>query len=82
MTTDIQTRRRSMTLRGELRCFNCARYLGEFESHPEAHGKADLHLVVPEGRELQEHPVRTERGLRCSRCGGRVVTDWVERAAA
>ncbi len=32
------------TLRGELRCFSCSRYLGDFESHPEAHGATDFHL--------------------------------------
>jgi hypothetical protein len=82
MTTRTFERRPAITLRGELRCFACSRYLGDFESHPEAHGKGDLHVIRPEGVETREHAVKTERGLRCSRCGGRVVTEWVERLAA
>lgn len=73
----------SATLRGELRCFACARYLGEFESHPGRHGRGDLHIVPPlEGPALPQHPVETESGLRCSRCGGRVVMEYIERFAA
>ena len=70
-------------LRGELRCFSCARYLGEFESHPEEHGPADLHLIQPEFGELEARPVPGADGsLSCSRCGGRVLTEWVDRVAA
>ena len=69
-------------LRGELHCFACARYLGEFESHPEAHGPGDLHLLPPKEGALAQHPIATERGLRCSRCGGRVVSELLERIAA
>lgn len=71
-----------MILRGELRCFACARYLGEFESHPEAHGNGDIHLIPPEIGELPQRAVKTHDGLRCSRCGGRAVADAVERVAA
>ena len=67
------------TLRGELHCFSCARYLGNFEAHPETHGKGDLHVLPPEAGELAEHAVQTDQGLRCSRCGGRVVLDYVEK---
>ena len=71
------------TLRGELRCLACARYLGDFESHPERHGRGDIHLLKLEaGGSLPEHPVETAQGLRCSRCGGRVVTEVHERMAA
>ena len=70
-------------LRGELRCFSCARYLGDFESHPEEHGQADMHLLEPEFGALDARPVPAADGsLRCSRCGGRVLTDWVDRVAA
>lgn len=69
-------------IRGELRCLACARYLGDFESHPERHGKADLHLMTPQAGPLPAHAEATERGLRCSRCGGRVVTEVTERVAA
>ncbi len=70
------------TIRGELRCFACSRYLGEFESHPERHGKDDVHLLEPKVGSLPNHPVRTAEGLRCSRCGGRVIVDQAERVAA
>jgi DNA-directed RNA polymerase subunit RPC12/RpoP len=68
------------TLRGELHCFACGRYLGDFESHPELHGKADVHVLPPLVGELPQHAIETGHGLRCSRCGGRVVLDYVERA--
>ncbi|MFN8639958.1 MAG: hypothetical protein U0360_11045 [Dehalococcoidia bacterium] len=69
-------------LRGELRCFACSRYLGDFESHPDRHGKDDLHVIKPtDGRRAYE-AIETERGLRCSVCGGRVVLDQLERIAA
>ncbi len=70
------------TIRGELRCLACSRYLGDFESHPERHGKGDLHLVRPIAGELPQHAVETQGGLRCSRCGGRVMTETLERIAA
>ena len=70
------------TLRGELRCLACARYLGDFESHPERHGRSDIHLLKPEVGALPAHAVETARGLRCSRCDGRVVTEVLERLAA
>jgi DNA-directed RNA polymerase subunit RPC12/RpoP len=66
-------------LRGELRCFSCARYLGDFESHPETHGKGDVHVLLPEGGQPAAHAVETAQGLRCSRCGGRVVLDDVQK---
>jgi hypothetical protein len=69
------------TLRGELKCFSCARYLGEFEAHPDDHGRRDVHLLKPEEGELRDRPVETDEGLRCSRCGGRVVLEYLERAA-
>ena len=70
------------TLRGELRCFACSRYLGDFESHPDRHGEHDLHrLAPPDGRRVFE-AIETDRGLRCSVCGGRVVFDQLERFAA
>jgi hypothetical protein len=61
------------TLRGELRCFACSRYLGDFESHPDRHGKDDLHIKQPEGPRRVFEAVNTDQGLRCSVCGGRVV---------
>ncbi len=69
------------TYRGELRCFSCARYLGEFESHPGEHGAGDVHLIAPEV-ELLHHAVATDRGLRCSACGGRVLVEQIDRIAA
>lgn len=73
---------RALTYRGELRCFSCGRYLGDFESHPEAHGERDLHLVPAAAGTARASAVQTDRGLRCSACNGRVVTDAVERIAA
>ncbi len=70
------------TIRGEVRCFSCSRYLGDFESHPEQHGNADIHLLRPEFGALPQHAVKTDDGLRCSRCGGRAVLDYMERVAA
>ncbi len=70
------------TLRGELRCFACSRYLGDFESHPERHGKGDIHMIEPQGGRRAFEAVATERGLRCSVCGGRVVYEQLERFAA
>lgn len=70
------------TLRGELRCFSCSRYLGDFESHPERHGKDDLHITQPQGPRRGFEAVTTDRGLRCSVCGGRVVYAELERFAA
>ena len=70
-------------VRVELRCFNCLRYLGEFESHPEEHGKADIHLLEPAFGELAAKLVPADDGsLRCSHCGGRVLTEWVDCVAA
>lgn len=72
----------TLTLRGELRCFSCARYLGDFESHPEEHGRGDIHLIKPEFGELPATPVPSDQGgLRCSICGGRAVAEYVDRAA-
>ncbi len=70
------------TLRGELRCFACSRYLGDFESHPEAHGVGDFHLRPPKVVALPHKALETESGLRCSHCGGRVVAENVDRVAA
>ena len=70
------------TIRGEMRCFACSRYLGEFESHPEKHGSGDVHLLQPEVGELPQHAVAGDAGLTCSRCGGRVVFEYLERVAA
>ena len=70
------------TIRGEMRCFACSRYLGDFESHPDAHGSADVHLLPPEVGELPQHAVAGVEGLTCSRCGGRVVFEHLERVAA
>ena len=70
----------ALRLRGELRCFTCARYLGDFESHPSTHGRADIHLVPPEFGELPAHAVQSDRGLSCSVCGGRAVAEYVDAA--
>ena len=69
------------TLRGELKCFSCARYLGDFESHPDRHGRDAIHLLKPPEGMLAQVAIETKSGLRCSRCGGRVVTEYLERAA-
>lgn len=71
-----------LTYRGELRCFSCSRYLGEFESHPKAHGTKDVHLLAPPEGALPHHAVQTERGLRCSACNGRAVGEFVDSIAA
>lgn len=70
------------TIRGELRCFSCSRYLGDFESHPEVHGRSDIHFLRPQVGTLLQQAVKTEQGLRCSRCGGRAVIEHAERVAA
>jgi hypothetical protein len=57
------------TIRGELRCFNCARCLGDFESHPEAHGNVHVHGRKPEFRQLPQS-------------GGRVMMEQMEKIAA
>ena len=72
----------AITIKGELRCFACSRYLGDFESHPELHGASDVHLLKPEFGQLPQHAVQGEHGLSCSRCGGRVLLDQMERVAA
>lgn len=69
----------TLTYRGELRCFECARYLGEFEAHPALHGRADVHLLTPEVGELPATAVKSDKGLKCSHCGGRVVAEHVDR---
>ena len=46
----------ALTYRGELRCFSCGRYLGEFESHPERHGRDDIHFLKPEGGQVVVEP--------------------------
>ncbi|MEX1022408.1 MAG: hypothetical protein WD058_04600 [Dehalococcoidia bacterium] len=70
-----------LTYRGELRCFSCGRYLGDFESHPLAHGKDDVHLLAPDGYVVMQ-PLQTDAGLRCPACQGRVVATDVDRVAA
>jgi len=70
------------TYRGELTCFACGRYLGEFESHPLDHGKHDVHFIEPAVGAPPQHAVETERGLRCSVCNGRVIAEYVDRLAA
>lgn len=72
----------ALTYRGELRCFSCGRYLGEFESHPERHGRDDIHFLAAEGGQAVVQPLRTERGLRCPACQGRVVASEVNKIAA
>jgi hypothetical protein len=74
--------RPTLTLRGELHCFACARYLGDFEAHPEDHGAGDIHFIKPEFGELPARAVPSDKGLRCSVCGGRVVAEHVDRVAA
>ncbi len=71
--------RETTTFRGELRCFACARYLGEFESHPDLHGRSDIHILRPEVGELPQHAEETPTGLRCSRCGGRAIVEFLDR---
>jgi len=71
-----------LTLRGELRCFACSRYLGEFESHPRDHGPRDIHMIEPAVGTLPHRAIATDRGLRCSACNGRVVVDYVDNVAA
>jgi hypothetical protein len=72
----------AITIKGELRCFACSRYVGDFESHPEAHGASGIHILKPEFGTLPQQPVKSEDGLSCSRCGGRVVLEQMERIAA
>ena len=69
-----------VTYRGELRCFACFRYLGDFESHPLAHGPRDIHLLEPSEGTLPHHAIETARGLRCSPCNGRAVAEYVDAA--
>ena len=71
-----------VTLRGELRCFTCSRYLGEFGSHLELHGVRDMHLIEPADGPLPHRAIETDRGLRCSACNGRAVAEYIDRVAA
>jgi len=71
-----------VVVRGELQCFACGRFLGDFESHPREHGADDLHLIPAETGTRPFYPVQTERGLACSHCGGRAVAQYLDRAAA
>lgn len=73
---------RMLTYRGEVRCFSCGRYLGEFESHPKAHGANDVHLLPAEGGQTVQRPLQTDRGLRCPACQGRVVASEMDLFAA
>ena len=70
------------TYRGELPCFSCGRYLGDFESHQLAHGKDDMHLLEPAAGALPQHAVLTERGPRCSVCNGRAIAEYIDILAA
>ena len=70
------------TIRGELRCFACSRYLGDFESHPQEHGSGDIHILRPEFGTLPASAVPGDDGLHCSHCGGRVIVEQLERVAA
>ena len=72
----------AITIKGELRCFACSRYLGDFESHPEEHGRSDIHLLDSEAGELPQRAVLGDRGLSCWHRGGRVLLDQMERIAA
>ena len=65
-------------LRGELRCFACSRYLGDFESRGGSRPR-DLRLCPPDAAPLPHSAVLTERGLRCSHCGGRAIAENVDR---
>ena len=67
------------TLRGELRCFACSRYLCDFESHTGS-GPRDLRLCHSDAGPLPQSAIMTERGLRCSHCGGRAVAENVDRS--
>lgn len=72
-----------LTYRGELRCFSCSLYLGEFKSHPEVHGPRDVHLLPPPVDTVLPHrAIVTERGLRCSACNGRAVAEYVVNVGA
>jgi len=71
-----------LTYQGELRCFSCSRYLGEFESHPQEHGPKDVHLLPPSEGALPHHAIQTDHGLRCSACNGRAVAEYVDSLAA
>jgi len=64
-----------MRIRAEIRCLNCGRYLGELEG--EQNGFFGNAKVV-----RQPAPgsiVKTPRGLRCGRCGGKAIAESVER---
>lgn len=72
----------AIIIKGELRCFACSRYLGDFESHPEVHGASDVHVLTPEFGQLPQQAIQGDDGLHCSRCGGRVMLEQMERVAA
>lgn len=71
-----------IVVRGELNCFTCGRFLGDFESHPKEHGPTDLHMIKMPGGERPFRPVKTKNGLACSHCGGRAVAQYMDRVAA
>ena len=61
--------------RGEITCLNCGRFLGEVE-RTESTEKSPLKLTY---RPAGEGAVQTSSGLRCRRCRGKAIIEFVER---
>ncbi len=69
-------------VRGEMRCFACARYLGDYESRTTGRAAPTVRMLRPEVGELAQHAVPGDAGWACSRCGGRVIFEQQELVAA
>lgn len=63
-------------IKGELKCLNCSRFLGEVMGPDEHHLGRDLESRwAPEAPVLRSGPA----SFRCGRCGGRAVVEAWER---
>jgi DNA-directed RNA polymerase subunit RPC12/RpoP len=64
-----------MIIKGELSCMSCGRYLGEVSGDPTR--PVDRSWLVPGSAPTE--PRFTERGIKCSRCGGKALMERTER---
>lgn len=69
-------------VRGEMRCFSCARYLGDYESRTKGQEAPTVRILRPKVGDLAQHAIRGDAGWACSRCGGRVIFEQQELLAA
>lgn len=64
--------------RGEITCLNCGRFLGEVERIESTEGEVLRHpsFTYRPGR---DGVLQTASGLRCSRCKGKAIVEFLER---